>query len=533
MRPRAARFQSSHLDTRTVVASLLTAWLVILSPTAAHAAPGELDLMFGVGGKVTTDFGGTENAFALVLQPDGKLVAAGVSGANFALARYNADSSLDATFGAGGLVMSGIGGAGVARALILQPDGKLVAAGSSGVDFVLARYNTDGTLDTSFGAGGLATTDFGGTENAFALIRQPDGKLVAAGASGADFALARYNVDGSLDPTFGAGGEVTTGFREPGVARALILQPDGKLVAAGASGTDFALARYNVDGSLDATFGIGGKTTVGISGPGAAFALIRQPDGKLVAAVASGADFALARYNANATLDSTFGSGGKLATSFGGSAGANALILQPDGKLVAAGASGADFALARYNVDGSLDATFGAGGKVTTGFGGTEEASALILQPDGKLVAAGFSSANFALARYQGDGTAATRTLTVTKTGIGSGPGGSEQRTFRATDAITAWASYYDANDACLGRDPATVKFFAFNLEGQLVLGRNRDTGGVINTQTGLSKYQTLLATLAPGALPAGAYNLTFRVEDCARASVLVSEFYTIEVLTP
>jgi len=208
-------------------------------------------------------------------------------------------------------------------------------------------------------------------------------------------------------------------------ALALVLQPDGKLVAAGSSdagGTgsdDFILARYLPGGSLDPTFGVGGKVTTDFGGRDLAFTLVLQPDGKLVAAGGSPfrgfSSFSLTRYLPDGSLDRTFGTEGKVITEFGGEeVSAIALVLQPDGKLVAAGIEGSnvtgtfDFALARYLPNGSLDPTFGVGGKVTTDFGTGERAGALILQPDGKLVAAGFSefqapnnTRDFALARYE------------------------------------------------------------------------------------------------------------------------------------
>jgi uncharacterized delta-60 repeat protein len=165
----------------------------------------------------------------------------------------------------------GLGGINRAFALVLQPDGKLVAAGTNNIGFALARYLPDGRLDPTFGVGGKVTTDFafGGSDQASALILQPDGKLVAAGSAIVvdeifRFALARYRPDGSLDPTFGTGGRVVTEFGDrANRATALVLQPDGKLVAAGATDDgDFALARYRPDGSLDATFGTGGEVKV-------------------------------------------------------------------------------------------------------------------------------------------------------------------------------------------------------------------------------------------------------------------------------
>src|SRR5438552_9498231 len=304
--------------------------------------------------------------------------------ADFALARYNADGSLDLTFGSAGRVVTDFGGDDTAFALAVQSDGKIVVAGVStggvSMDFALARYDSDGTLDGTFGSGGQVVTDLGGQDEAFALVVQPDGALVAAGVSTAagslDFALARYNTDGTPDATFGNAGQVVTDFgpafvgSDPSncalpiadfhgadVAFALALQPDGKLVAAGVSTGDFALARYNADGSLDTTFGTCGRVITDFAGDdAAASALVVQPDGKLVAAGRSSLgnhpSFSLARYSSDGTLDPIFGAGGRVVTEVGSDAEAFALVLQPDdGHLLVAGAAGGDFALARYEGD--------------------------------------------------------------------------------------------------------------------------------------------------------------------------------------
>lgn len=315
--------------------------------------PGDLDPTFGPGGRVLTDLGGGDGASALVVQPDGKVVAAGGSTVNFALARYHPDGSLDNSFGNAGVVLADFGAPSRAQALILQSDAKLVAAGATGDnhDFALARYNPDGSLDSSFGNGGLVVTDLGGGTDdagAFTLVLQPDGKLVAAGAATENFVLARYHPDGSLDSGFGNGGVVLTDFGADSGAEALVLQPDAKLVAAGRIsflGTrDFALARYNADGSLDTSFDGDGRVLTDFGGP--ARALLLQPDGKLVAAGGSSGNFALVRYNPDGGRDTSFGNRGLVRTDLGGSA--QALVLQPDGQLVAAGSSGRFFALARY-----------------------------------------------------------------------------------------------------------------------------------------------------------------------------------------
>ncbi|MDQ3748191.1 MAG: delta-60 repeat domain-containing protein [Acidobacteriota bacterium] len=305
--------------------------LVFFLSADFYAAPGDLDPTFGSGGKVTTDLSSFDFANSAVLQPDGKLIVAGAYDAafyfDFVVVRYNSNGSLDASFGIGGSVIMDFGGSGssVAHAVALQPDGKIVAAGLNGSNFALARLNSNGSLDSTFGNGGKVTTDFFGfSDSARAIIIQPDGKLVAAGEVGVaaglalDFGLARYNSDGSLDMTFGSGGKVSTDFTGiPDGARAVVLQADGKLVAAGDAGGICGLARYNSNGSLDSTFGSGGKI---LTSPDdsfcLAFALIVQADGKLVTAGhaqdISGGDpvFWLARYNSDGTLDATFGNGG-------------------------------------------------------------------------------------------------------------------------------------------------------------------------------------------------------------------------------
>ena len=185
---------------------------------SAKAAPGVLDPSFGTGsGEVTTPIGTSAGADAIVVQPDGKIVAAGGvvqsdSSQDFALARYEPDGTLDPTFGSAGIVQSP---AGTASAVALQPDGKIVAAGTASNQIRVARYNPDGSLDQSFGSGGVVTTAAGAFgSDAKALVLQPDGKIVVGGdssdGSATQFALIRYDANGSLDATFGSGGVIAT-----------------------------------------------------------------------------------------------------------------------------------------------------------------------------------------------------------------------------------------------------------------------------------------------------------------------------------
>jgi uncharacterized delta-60 repeat protein len=311
----------------TFLLAVALATLICL-PTQVYAAAGDLDTTFGTGGKVITDFPETDDeAFAVAIQPDGKIVVAGptvVDGAvDFGLARYKLDGSLDVSFGTGGKVTTDFSGSqSIATAVAIQRDGKIVVAGltdAGGVpDFALARYNPDGSLDPTFGTGGQVTTDFsGGNDQAFGVAIQSDGKIVVAGVATIDFALVRYNPDGSLDTRFGTGGKVTTDFSgDSDHAHGVAIQPDGKIVVAGTAGfAEFALARYNTDGTLDTGFRTDGKLTTDFSGGiEQAHGVAIQPDGKIVVVGVAGEDFALARYNGDGTLDTSFSSDGKVIT---------------------------------------------------------------------------------------------------------------------------------------------------------------------------------------------------------------------------
>jgi uncharacterized delta-60 repeat protein len=417
-----------------------------------QAVAGTLDPTFGNGGKVVTDFFGDDDAAScMAIQQDGKIVAGGfgtTSGANphpeFALARYNTDGSLDQSFGSNGKVNTDFFSVyNNLNGIVIQPDGKIIAvgnarhAGAGQFDFALARYNPDGSLDKSFGTSGLATTSFLGHDSANAVALTPGGKIVVAGSAvnqGGNpiVALVRYNSDGSPDASFGTGGKVTTSIGFIDQAFAVAVEPDSAIVVAGTDlkqggNYEFAVLRYTSDGRLDPTFGAGGVVTTAFSdGLSTAYALALQRDGKIIAAgIAQGsggqdsADFALARYNADGSLDSSFNGGGLLTTRRSSSVSAQAppagaittdfsghfdsayaVVVQDDGKILAAGASlsrpqdfdSQDVAIARYKPDGELDASFGENGKtVTDFFGHLAYADAIALQSDGRIVVAGAS----------------------------------------------------------------------------------------------------------------------------------------------
>lgn len=349
---------------------------------------GSLDTTFDGDGMVTTMFGGSwDSANAVAIQSDGKIVVAGATeygGMVFGLARYNTDGSLDTSFSSDGKVTTQIGSGNNdrANAVVIQPDGKIVAVGEDmtntqgNYSFALARYNTDGSPDSTFGTNGQLITDFTtGEDKAYGVVLQPDGKIVAAGSAQYNkFALARYNSDGSLDTSFDGDGmaltTLGTGFNG---AKAVALQSDGKIVAAGSTRItvwdDFAVVRYNTDGSLDTSFSSDGKVTTGIgSSRDYINALVIQPDGKILVGGYSymgsptSEDFTLARFDTDGSLDNSFGTDGIVATTIANYDAIYGMALQADGKIVAVGRAGTsfisggpyDFAIARYNASGTV-----------------------------------------------------------------------------------------------------------------------------------------------------------------------------------
>jgi uncharacterized delta-60 repeat protein len=398
---------------------------LLLPASLLAAQAGDLDHRFGARGKVVIDISGSgDEGQDVALQPDGNIVMSGFSVnvatgfVEFAVARFLPDGNLDTSFGGDGIVTTSFGDASaINHAVALQRDGKIIAAGGvvgpSGAIFALARYLPDGRLDTTFSGDGKLTIDVGGRE-INALVVQPDGKIVAVGTT----ALARFRPNGALDATFGTAGVVSVDFEQLAAVR----QPDGKIVTSGqifnasTSQNEFALARFLSNGTLDTTFSGDGRVDTDVGGTGAAWAVALQADGKIIAAgnpvsVADGhRDFGLVRYLPNGALDTTFGGDGRVTTNFGSTSEALAVILQPDAKIVAAGHATGVFALARYLPDGTLDKAFSDDGLVTTSFGADDSSRirGLVIQPtDGRLVAVGDSTLigegghDFALARYE------------------------------------------------------------------------------------------------------------------------------------
>ena len=413
--------------------------------------PSGLDTTFGTAGKATLElFGGARSSMAL--QPDGKIVMVGGTLQDFILARFNADGSIDRTFGPNGdgKVTTDMGSGFIteeATAVAVQADGKIVVVGYTAIDnapptpdgpptFAIARYNSDGRLDTGFGTGGRVSGNVNGRARAVAI--QPDGKLVLAGeferelAGGVfvmDITLARFNADGRIDLPFGTSGtgQLTTDI--DGLANSggnIVLQPNGAIVVSGKPPCSQAqcnhtdVARYNANGTPDASFGSGGKRSLPGVDVGQGLAL--QADGKLVlvgsVAVGSGtsasSDFAVTRLNADGSTDTTFGSLGTAVTAITSERdSAQAVALQADGKIVVVGhtvrinTNFTNFAIARFNSDGTLDPNFGNGfGFLTLDFfGGTDSAESVLVQPNGKILLGGLAENNqgrsgYGLARF-------------------------------------------------------------------------------------------------------------------------------------
>lgn len=408
---------------------------VVSANDAPAVSPGvaALDPDFGNGGIVTTLIGNGSNATSVVLQPDGKTVVAGIGLDDsyheaFALARYNVDGSLDPTFDGDGLVSTLVGpslpgAASYAYSLAMQADGKIVVVGTHDSALAIARYNADGSLDASFDGDGKIVGVGGAYSFGYSVAVQPDGKILAAGSSDSDFVIVRYNDDGSLDSDFGTAGKTTIDIAAGSfdVAYSMALQSDGKIVLAGSASEyqsyDVALARLNGDGSLDSAFGNGGILTTDLGNADFARSIAIQPDGRIVVAGHSSildsstqpkfvlegtvpGAFAVIRYNEDGSLDTTFDGDGKLTTSFGhGADAALGVVLQADGKIIAAGTSlngegySYDFGLARYNVDGSLDTTFDADGKLTIVRDASYDTGhAIAIAPDGAVIVAGHTS---------------------------------------------------------------------------------------------------------------------------------------------
>jgi uncharacterized delta-60 repeat protein len=408
-----------------------------------------LDSTFGAGGIVAAldrsppPYAGVG---AIAIQPDGKIVAAGSAGGSDsifvkptpapALVRYNPDGTLDLEFGDAGTYA---GPPVPISRIALQPDGKIVALSGRSV----IRVNANGTLDVTFGAAGtgIVELDVDIYDQINDLALQSDGRILLAGSRQPlidppgvydEFLLLRLSADGVPDPSFGQGaGAAVTAINEVASIQTIAVTAGGAIIAVGdasrrelSSDNNIAVARYDANGTLDASFGVGGVASASM---GALLVSVRgmalQPDGRVVVAGAAGnlvdfvGHFVIARFLANGALDPDFGSGGIVSKSFDPKFdAASAVAVQPNGKIVAvgcagcAGSAGARFLTARFDSQGVLDPAFGDAGSALLAVNGGSWGNAVAIQPDGRIVAAGGAiisetdqRSEFALIRYLGD----------------------------------------------------------------------------------------------------------------------------------
>lgn len=402
--------------------------ILSLSSVSAVAIPGDLDGTWATNGKATIAVGTPPTgdlASAITLQSDGKVVIAGQcngpTNQDFCVARFNTDGTPDTTFNFVGSVVTPIGSLDDrATAVAAQSDGKIVVVGSciraNTSDMCAVRYMSNGSLDLSFGATGkvILTTPSGSGATSVSL--QYDGKILVGGWCGPSivFCVVRYSADGQIDNSFGSSGQVTVSLGA-GVSwlASVIALSDGTIVLSGYCYEGFCVARLDGNGVLDATFGTLGKvvTPIVLNG-GRATAAAVFPDGKiLVVGYCTSAfffKFCAAKYNSDGSLDASFASTGVAKPSMvSGHAVANALARLPDGKVLLAGycynGANNDICSARLNSDGSLDQTFGSGGWIaSTGVQTEEQGNALVLQADGKFLVAGTCSGSMCVTRHTG-----------------------------------------------------------------------------------------------------------------------------------
>ena len=517
----------------------------VIASYAGVLAEGDLDTSFGGGdGIVTTAVGYMDYGNSVAVQADGKILVAGSSNngyksySDFALTRYNSDGTPDTSFDSDGIVTTDIGNSSDSgQSVAVQADGKILVAGysnnGSNSDFALVRYNSDGTPDNSFDSDGIVTTAVGtSSDYGYSLAVQADGKILVAGysnnGSNNDFALVRYNSDGTTDNSFDSDGIVTTAIGTSNdYGNSVAVQADGKILVGGYSTNgsnfdfaDFALVRYNANGTPDNSFDTDGIVTTdfGTSNDRGQSVAV-QADGKILVAGTSyngGSNdgFALVRYNANGTTDTSFDTDGIVTTDIGNSSDSGqSVAVQADGKILVAGDSyngstNYDFALVRYNTNGTTDTSFDSDGKVTTDVGTTNDSGySVAVQADGKILVAGDSgypnrSSDIVLVRYDGTlvGTSGSDNLVGT-------PKTDNIKSLAGNDTIDGLGS----NDTLMGGDGNDLLIGGVGSDS-LVGGTGNDIYNVDNSGdvvTELASAGTdLVKSSVTYALPANVENL-------------------------
>ncbi|MBI2258076.1 MAG: T9SS type A sorting domain-containing protein [Flavobacteriia bacterium] len=428
--------------------------LFSLSLTSIFSQVGYLDNSFGTNGKVSTNIGNYIDGITCVeLQLDGKIVAAGYSYVSnyedVVIVRYNSDGTLDNTFGLNGVVIQSLGNESeLVKDIYIQNDGKIILTGNTTNSlqpfYFVTRYNNDGTLDNSFNGSGIILNDASTSGIHFNSIAvQPDNKIILGGAAKTgnfwSFSVARLNQDGSFDTTFDNDGivirEVVTGYNE---VFSIGLFSNGKIIAAGnatnGNDNDFALVSFNSDGSINEDFGgINFKVTTDMGNSQNNFLndmKVLTNDALIVGgffdSTFDNINFALAKYNSNGELDTSFGTNGMVHTDFGTSFddAIHEIEIQYNGSIIACGNTVnngyTDFGISKYSPNGVIDESFGQNGFISTDyFQSNDNISCSKLQTDGKLIVCGStydgSKQYFALARYNIDSLTNTNDLFANK----------------------------------------------------------------------------------------------------------------------
>lgn len=410
--------------------------IIVGATELIYCQQGDLDTSFNYSGTIIKDISNEiDNGFAVLVQPDNKVLMVGSAGSGVGMARFKENGTIDETFGTNGIVQTIIGNNNIhGTSAVLQSNGKVIVGGGyhnqSSSSFIILRYNANGSLDSSFGTNGYIIPDFGNGCNDIAL--QEDGKIIAVGYDYVEFdnsfALARFTSEGALDSTFGNGGfvrtPILTNFNE---LNAVTINSNEKIITAGYSAyahnldsLNFAILQYNMDGTLDSTFNSTGIVIKDINNASRdeAESVKVQSDGKIIvvghSTSNSDSDFAVLRFNPDGSLDTSFNNSGIVLTNISGNSdNAYSVLIQPNGKIIVVGdaytTTNYDYAIVRYNNDGLIDSTFGLNGKVLTDFEFTKDvAKSACLTPDGKIVAGGYIHLgdllyDFSCARYLND----------------------------------------------------------------------------------------------------------------------------------
>jgi uncharacterized delta-60 repeat protein len=411
------------MNKRTIYLVVILSFILCVN-RGAHAQP-ELDISFNGTGHVTSGFdSGIAYIADVVVQPDKKVVGIGTwhapnnASSHFALTRYNEDGTIDTSFGQFGRVVSDFdpdAPGESATAGTIQPDGKIIAAGyvngpqAGQSRITVARYNTDGSLDLTFGSGGkFFYQQTPSINEAYTVAVGPDGSIAAAGEYFAGATIQTVVI--RLDPSGVLQASMTdirgSILNDRNVPTSVAIQPDGKIITSGffspsggAGGITFV--RYNPDGSKDVTFGSGGRLLLSNGSNQAINAIAVQPDGRIVGAGLSGPDFMVMRMWGNGMLDISFSDDGRASAAFPTSGAATAVHVKPNGKIIAAGTVAANFAVAVFNADGSLDTSFSGDGTLRFGFPGfsSSGADSIVIDSLGRIVLGGSAGSKFAAAR--------------------------------------------------------------------------------------------------------------------------------------